>query len=387
MPLRDSDGNIIGTFGISKDITHLKRLEQEANEKNEELKSQEEELRQNLEEMHTTQEDMRRQIEENVKMQEALGKEKALLDALLNNVPEHIYFKDKESRFLRFSKSMVKLFGLKKAEELVGKSDFDFFSDEHSRPAYEGEQEIIRTGKAIIDLEEKNVMADGRTSWVNTTKMPLRDSDGNIIGTFGISKDITHLKRLEQETNEKNEELKSQDEELRQNIEELQATYEQMERLKLEENERNEKMIKDMEDYRKFLINVLDQIPGKIFVKDHDGKLLLLNSEVAKVYNKSVEELIGTSDFDNHTLKDAKVYRAKELEIIANGAETYIQEESLTGSKRFLKTTKMPFHLPHLNKTGLIGFQIDVTDAILLEDKIKKLNAEIKALRGKVTGK
>jgi PAS domain S-box-containing protein len=203
MPLRNDKGEIIGTFGISKDITHLKKLEQEAVEKNEELKAQEEELRQNLEEMHATQDDMKRQIDENLKMQDALSSEKSLLDALLNNVPEHIYFKDRESRFLRFSKSMIKLFGLEKAEDLVGKSDFDFFDDEHARPAYEGEQEIIRTGKAIIDLEEKEVMEDGRVNWVNTTKMPLRNAKGEIIGTFGISKDISKLKKLEEAANKK----------------------------------------------------------------------------------------------------------------------------------------------------------------------------------------
>jgi PAS domain S-box-containing protein len=95
------------------------------------------------------------------------------------------------------------LFGLQKAEDLVGKSDFDFFDDEHARPAYEGEQEIIRTGKAIIDLEEKEVMEDGRVSWVNTTKMPLRNAKGEIIGTFGISKDISKLKKLEEDANKK----------------------------------------------------------------------------------------------------------------------------------------------------------------------------------------
>ena len=79
-----------------------------------------------------------------IKCRNALSSEKSLLDALLNNVPEHIYFKDKESKFLRFSKSMLKLFGLKKAEDLIGKSDFDFFDEAHARPAYEGEQKIIK---------------------------------------------------------------------------------------------------------------------------------------------------------------------------------------------------------------------------------------------------
>jgi PAS domain S-box-containing protein len=189
-----------------------------------------------------------------------------------------------------------------------------------------------------------------------------------------------YLERFQQQA----EEMKAQDEELRQNIEELQATHEQMERMKAEEDARNQQMMKEIEDNRKLLLKVLDQIPGKIFLKDHNGTLLLLNSAVARVYNKTVEELIGTSDFDNHPVEDAKVYREKELEIIANGAETYIHEETVTGEKKFLKTTKMPFFIPHLNKTGLLGIQMDVTDFINIEmqnrEKEKELNLSRKLL-------
>lgn len=177
-----------------------------------------------------------------------------------------------------------------------------------------------------------------------------------------------YLERFRQQA----EEMKAQDEELRQNIEELQATHEQMERMKQEEEEHNRLMVKEVEDNRKLLLMVLDQIPGKIFLKDNNGALLLLNSEVARVYHKSVEELIGTTDFDNHPEEDARIYREKELEIIANGAQTYIQEESLTGDVRYLKTTKMPFYIPHLDKTGLLGIQLEVSDFVKLEMQNKE---------------
>ncbi len=184
-----------------------------------------------------------------------------------------------------------------------------------------------------------------------------------------------YLERFQQQS----EEMKAQDEELRQNIEELQATHEQMERMKSEEDARNQKMMKEIEDQRKLLLQILDQIPGKIFLKDHNGVMLLLNSAVAKVYGKTVEELIGTTDFDNHSPEDARVYREKELEILANGAETYIQEESITGENKFLKTTKMPFYIPSLDKVGLLGIQLDVTDVKQKELEAVSLSEEIKA--------
>jgi len=189
-----------------------------------------------------------------------------------------------------------------------------------------------------------------------------------------------YLERFQQQA----EEMKAQDEELRQNIEELQATHEQMERMKAEEDARNQQMMKEIEDNRKLLLKVLDQIPGKIFLKDHNGVLLLLNSAVAEVYGKTVEELIGTSDFDNHPIEDARIYREKEQAIMANGAETYIQEETVTGEKKYLKTTKMPFFIPHMDKIGLLGIQMDVTDFINIEmenrEKEKELNLSRKLL-------
>jgi len=175
----------------------------------------------------------------------------------------------------------------------------------------------------------------------------------------------------------------AQEEELRQNIDELRATHEQIEKMKVEEKARMDRMIKEMEDNRDLLIHVLDNIPGKIFVKDKDGVLLLLNSEVARVYHKKVNEMIGTSDFDNHPYEQAKEYREKELEVLAKGGETYIQEETLTGEVRYLQTTKKPFHIPGTGETGLLGFQIDVTESKRLKETIEKLNNEISRLKKK----
>src|ERR1035437_875804 len=75
--------------------------------------------------------------------------------------------------------------------------DFDFFTEEHARPAYEDEQDVIRTGQPLFGKVEKETHGDGRTTWCLSTKMPWRDRDGNIIGTFGISKGVTALKEAE----------------------------------------------------------------------------------------------------------------------------------------------------------------------------------------------
>ncbi len=138
-------------------------------------------------------------ITERKRAEEALTYERNLLKALMDNIPDHLYFKDKESRFLKISKSLANKFGLDNPAQVVGKTDFDFFTKEHARPAFEDEQKILKSGIGIIDLEEKESYADGRQAWVSTTKVPLRDAQGKIIGTFGISRDINARKQAEQE--------------------------------------------------------------------------------------------------------------------------------------------------------------------------------------------
>jgi PAS domain S-box-containing protein len=157
LPLYDHSGQVVGIQGIFWDVTERKRMEED------------------------------------------LAYERDLLQTLLDNVPDSIYFKDLQSRFIRCSKLLAKRFGLDDPRKAIGKTDFDFFAEEHARPAFEDEQEIIRSEKPLIGITEKEIWHGGQESWALTTKMPLRDKDGKVLGTFGISKDITALKHAEEE--------------------------------------------------------------------------------------------------------------------------------------------------------------------------------------------
>ena len=116
-----------------------------------------------------------------------------LLNQLLDNIADNIYFKDQDSRFILVNHAFAKRLGMA-PEDVAGKTDFDIFTKEHAQPAFEAEQQIMKTGEPILGIEEKETWEDGHTTWASTTKMPLQNAQGEIVGTFGMSRDITEHK-------------------------------------------------------------------------------------------------------------------------------------------------------------------------------------------------
>ena len=126
-----------------------------------------------------------------------LAQERNLLHGLLDHVPDAVYFKDQESRFLRISRSLARGLGMADAGLAVGKSDFDFFPEPYAHAARDDELEIMKTGKPLVGREEQGSWPDGSVRWVSTTKVPLLGEDGRVAGTLGISRDITARKQAE----------------------------------------------------------------------------------------------------------------------------------------------------------------------------------------------
>ena len=124
----------------------------------------------------------------------------SLLKTLMKAIPDRIYFKDLNCRFTSVNPSMRVFLGVKSDDELVGKSDHDFFLPEHADQALADEKRIMATGQPIIDLVEKEVKYDGKVTWVSTTKVPMWNEEGRLIGTCGISHDITSERDLLEKT-------------------------------------------------------------------------------------------------------------------------------------------------------------------------------------------
>lgn len=200
------------------------------------------------------------------------------------------------------------------------------------------------------------------------------------------------------------EEMRAQEEEMRQNLEELQATQEQMQqkskevenllaqaseneesmKIQMEELEEiqkeatisNEKSKQEAEDFKNMMMEILNEVPQKIFLKDAEGKMYLANQKVADAHGIPLSELIGKSDYDFVDKKTADSWRKQELEIMKKGEEKYVFEDTLGGKKTILESFKKVFKILPLNQDGLLGIQNNITEKVELEAKLKKLEGK-----------
>ena len=259
----------------------------------------------------------------------ALGDDCDLLEVLMDNLPEAIYFKDIASRFIQISRSLARRFGVDNPEQAHGKTDFDFFGEEHARQAYESEQEMIASGRPVIDLEEKETWPDGRVTWASTTKMPLRDGQGRVVGTFGISHDITERKRMESE----------------------------------------------LEQLTRFLDEVLDELPIMLFVKDAEHlRLERLNKAGEELLGFSRQELLGKNDYDLFPPDEADFFVAKDRDVFRSRRMLDIPEERIQTrfGERILHTRKIPLFDERGRPTYLVGISEDITAAKQAEEELRR---------------
>ncbi|MCA8987988.1 MAG: PAS domain-containing protein, partial [Planctomycetaceae bacterium] len=247
------------------------------------------------------------------------ARELSLLHALLSNIPDSIYFKDRDSRFLRINKSMAEKFGLKSPEDAVGKTDRDFFTTEHAEQALADEQQIMATGQPVVAQVERETWPDRSDTWCSTTKMPLRSTSGEIIGTFGISRDITDLVTAE----------------------------------------------KTLEREQHLSDALMNGLPDLIFFKDRQGKFMKGNQALADYYGMAhPEELVGKTDYDFSPPELAASFEEDDQRVMKSGDKLIAREEvneDSHGNITYFLTTKVPIRNSHGNVVGLVGIGRDIT--------------------------
>ena len=263
------------------------------------------------------------------RVNESLQSAHTLLQAMLDNAPDWIYFKDTQSRILRMGRALARCMGMADPEQAVGKTDFDFRSPEQAREFFEDEQKLFQTGEALVNKIERQVLANGDMGWTSTTKIPMRDAQGKIIGLVGINRDITGVVKAEEALSRE----------------------------------------------RRLLRTLIDNLPDAIYAKDTAGRKTLANpADLKNLRCQTEAEAIGKSDFDLFSKDLAEKFWADDLKVIAGepviNREEYLFDEA--GRKRWLLTSKLPLRDESGKILGLIGIGRDITLQKQAEDALRE---------------
>jgi diguanylate cyclase (GGDEF)-like protein/PAS domain S-box-containing protein len=355
LPLRDRAKRIIGTFGISRDIT--------AQKQNEMVRIREEALREANAELEKINRTLQEEVDERKRAEAELAYERDLFRTMMDSTSDRIYFKDRESRFLLINRAQAEKFGLREPYEANGKTDFDFFTEEHAREAYNDEQQIISSTEPFINKEEKETWPDGHATWVSSTKFPLRHEDGGIIGTFGISRDITERKAIEQSMVKTNEELEQANTALQAEIAERQRAEAEL------AHEQN------------LFRTMMDSTSDRIYFKDRESCFLLINRAQAEKFGlREPSEANGKTDFDFFTEEHARQAFHDEQGIITSEQPVIGKEEKETwpdGRETWVSSSKLPLRDREGRIIGTFGISRDITERKNMELAIQMANEKL----------
>ena len=257
--------------------------------------------------------------------------------ALMDTLPAWIYFKDRESRFLHVNKALSDFSGIA-AVDMIGKSDGEFLDEESTQKNREDEIRILASGKGREGFIEKEKLPDGGDAWVLTSKLPLRDKQGRIIGTFGVSSDVTAMTMARESL----------------------------------EKERNN------------LRTLLDSIPDSIYIRDRGGRYMVVNRALADLVGETDPDAVtGKTPYDYFPKAEAERFLSEDEAVMEAGKTVINPNSSLRGTDgetRHFLTTKVPMRDAAGKVYGILGINRDVTDHERAREAVKRSEHRIQEI-------
>ena len=297
---------------------------------------------------------------------QALAESHSQLEAMLENIPDRIYFKDRQSRFLRVNRAVATKLGLAAHELARGKTDFDFYG-QRAQDFFADEQRLLESGQPLVNKIERQATPEGVVTWASVTKVPLRDSMGRVVGLIGISRDVTAQMQAEEALRKSHDELEQR---VAKRTAELAARNEELKQLIAEQ----EKTRATLANERRLLRTLIDNLPDAIYAKDTASRKTLANPADLKTLRcKTEAEAIGKNDFDLFPHDIAAKFFADDQAVLA-GAPVLDREEFFIdeqGGKRWLLTSKLPLRDENQAVVGLVGISRDITALKEAEQKLE----------------
>jgi PAS domain S-box-containing protein len=255
--------------------------------------------------------------------EDELAYERFLLATLLEYSPDFIYFKGPDSRFLRVGRALATYLGLDDPAQAVGKTDAEYFDAERARQYLADERAVMDSGRPMLDREEEQVGADGTSVYISTNKVPLRAADGSIIGTFGISRDITDRKQAE-------------------------------------------KILRDSEA---LYASLVENLPVQVIRKDLAGRITFANRLVCEELGLPSAEIVGKTDSDLLPEGLAGNRRAHDRLVIETGqvVET-VEEIAVDAGRRHLQVIRCPVRDALGQTIGTQAILWDITDRKIAQE-------------------
>ena len=249
----------------------------------------------------------------------ALSNERNLLRSLIDNLPEHIFIKDMQGRYILDNMSHARFLGRESSDVIAGRTVFDFFPPDLAERYAADDRAVLQSGEALVGREEPIVGKDGRTRWISTTKAPFRDIQGAPAGLVCISRDVTARRLAEQE----------------------------------------------LRELERFLSSIVENIPDVIFVKSGvDLRYVKINRAGEELIGAAPGSVLGKSDHDLFPKIQADFFASVDRAVLESGKLTEVPAEEIQTSRgtRILHTTKLAIADDAGRPRFLLGISRDITD-------------------------
>lgn len=263
----------------------------------------------------------------------------SFLESVIRRIPGSVFWKDLKGVYLGCNQHQAWMAGKKSPASIIGKTDYDFWARKEAEAFRKVDKQVIQTGKEIT-IEEFVTLANGKQAVYFSTKTPLKDSQGKIIGILGVSLDITKQKELEVELKTSKAQAESSAE---------RANF--------------------------YLESIVKRIPCSVYWKDKNGVYLVCNRYVAEMAGVAdVHGIIGKTDYDLPWRAQADKLKKIDNEVIKKGIETTLEEnaELANGQNAIYLTTKVPVRDENNKIVGILGVSMDITDRKEMERELKE---------------